>query len=134
MNAVVDTNVLFNFFWRDSFIRKILISPGNKFYSPELAVKELEKYSPLIISKTGISKKEFSNILKDLISFVKIVPKRNYKKFIEFALGISPDKDDSEFLALCLKLNLPLWSNDRKLKNQDNVIVLDTEDLIDMMF
>ena len=32
-----------------------------------------------------------------------------------------------------LKLNLPLWSNDRKLKEQDEVIVLNTKEIIDLI-
>ncbi|WP_366938811.1 PIN domain-containing protein [Thermococcus sp.] len=31
-------------------------------------------------------------------------------------LRVSPDKDDADFVALALKVNAPLWSNNRRLK------------------
>ncbi|MEK6833582.1 MAG: PIN domain-containing protein [Nanoarchaeota archaeon] len=134
MRVVVDTNILFSFFWRNSFIRKVLVSSNNEFVSSGLAIKELKKYSSLIINKTGISEKEFSIELNKLKNFVKFFSKKEYIHLINEAKRISPDKNDSEFLALCLKLSFPLWSNDKLLKKQDKVIVLNTEDFIDLMF
>jgi predicted nucleic acid-binding protein len=134
MRAVVDTNVLFSFFRKDSLTRKILIFPGNYFISPEFAIKEFKKHSGLICSKTRISKFNFSRELKKMKSFVKIIPKKNYENFLANAQKFSPDKDDSEFIALCLKLNLPLWSNDKLLKTQDKIAVLNTKDLIEILF
>lgn len=133
MRCVVDTNILFSFFWKDSFTRQILVSPSNEFFSSELALKELIKYFPLISSKTGLSKKEFSYELNKLKTVVRFFPREHYKNFIRDAEKISPDKDDSDFFSLCLKLNLPLWSNDRLLKKQDRVAVLNTEELIDVL-
>ena len=34
------------------------------------------------------------------------------------------------YFALALKLNCGIWSNDKKLKNQDKVKVYSTEDLL----
>src|SRR3990167_5760518 len=107
MMFVADTNVLFSFFWKDSFIKQILVSPNMEILSPEFALYELKKYSSLIISKTKISKNEFNLEFNRLKSFVKFFPKKDYANFLKEAEIISPDKDDSNFLALCLKLNLP---------------------------
>ena len=52
MILVVDTNILFSFFWKNSLIRKILTFSEEKFISPEIAFIELKKYSALIINKT----------------------------------------------------------------------------------
>ena len=41
------------------------------------------------------------------------------------AVKISPDKDDAEFFALCLKFSCFLWSNDSMLKNQGINIGID---------
>lgn len=132
MIIVADTNILFSFFWKNSFIRQILISPNMEIFSPEFAINELSKYSNLILNKAKISKKEFILELKKLKSFIKFLPKKEYIKFMEEAEKISPDKEDANFLALCLKLNIPLWSNDKELKKQDKVVVLNTEDIIDI--
>lgn len=132
MILVVDTNILFSFFWRNSLVRQILTFPDAKFISPEIAFRELKKYSSLIINKAGLSKKEFISEFSKLKSIIKIPFKKDYKDFIEKAEKISPDRDDSDFLALCLKLNLPLWSNDKKLKEQDKVVILNTKDVLEM--
>ncbi len=132
MILVVDTNILFSFFWKNSFIKKILTFPKEKFISPEIAFIELKKYSSLIINKTKLSKKEFALEFKKLKSIIKIPLKKNYKDFVKEAEEISPDINDIGFLALCLKLNLPLWSNDKKLKEQDKVMVLNTKDVLEI--
>ena len=62
------------------------------------------------------------------------IDKKEYSQFIKEAEGFSPDKNDSEFFALCLKHSCFLWSNDLALKNQENVKVLSTEEFIDFMF
>ena len=132
MILVVDTNVLFSFFWQDSFIRQILTSKNIEFFSPEIAVEELKKYSSLIIKKAKISNKEFNSEIVRLKSFVKFIPKNNFHGFTEESQKIAPDKDDTDFLALCLKLNAPLWSNDKELKKQNKIIVLDVKDILDL--
>ncbi len=132
MRLVADTNILFSFFWKGSLIKQILASSNMKILSPEFALDELKKYSPLILSKTKITKKEFNSDLKNLNSIVRFLPENYYKDFIKVAEEISPDKADAHFLALCLKLNLPLMSNDKELKKQDKVIVLDIKDILDI--
>lgn len=133
MKCVVDTNILFSFFKKDSLTRKFLLS-SNKFISSSLALIELKKYAPLIISKSNISEKEFSVELNRLKKYVKFFPSNFYKKYLKQALIISPDKDDADFLALCIKMQFPLWSNDKDLKKQDKVTILSTEDLIHILF
>ena len=134
MMLVVDTNILFSFFWENSFTKKILMNSNIQFVSPKLAPKELKKYSSLIMQKTGISKKEFQLKFDELFSFVKIVSEKEYKSFLKNAEKISPDKDDSEFFAICLKLKIPLWSNDKLLKNQNEIEVLSTKDILELIF
>jgi predicted nucleic acid-binding protein len=133
MKCVVDTNILFSFFKKDSLTRSILTS-SNNFISSEFALIELKKYSSVIISKTSISEKEFLKELNELKKYVKFFPKQLYKESLKLALTISSDKDDADFLALCIKMQFPLWSNDKELKKQDKVTILSTEDLIQILF
>ena len=132
MKLVTDTNILFSFFWEDSLIKQILTSPNMEILSHIFALDELKKHSSLIINKTKISKREFTVEFNKLKSFVKFLPKEYYQSFLKTAEEISPDKSDAHFLALCLRLNLPLWSNDKELKKQNKVIVVDIKDIIDI--
>ncbi len=134
MKLVVDTNILISFFWGGSFTKHLLENTSFKFFSPELALEELKKYSKLIIKKTNITKKEFNNRLTKLKSIVNFIPKDEFNEFSDIAQQILQDKDDADFLALALKLKIPIWSNDSLLKDQKKVKVLTTEDLIDLLF
>ena len=134
MKLVVDTNILFSFFWKESVTRKLLSTSNFELVSPITALEELKKYSGDIINKTDITKKEFNSELLKLQKIIRFITKEGYSDFIEEAEKIVPDKDDVGFLALCLKYSCFLWSNDSLLKNQDKVKVLSTEDIIDILF
>ena len=65
---------------------------------------------------------------------MKFLPQKDYTKFLSNAKEITPDIKDADFLALCLKENSILWSNDNLLKNQDKVKVLSTEEIVRLIF
>jgi len=134
MKIVVDTNILFSFFWEGSLTRRLLITSNFELISPAIALKELQKYSEEICKRLKMSGKNFIEQLNKLKGIVKFIDKKEYSQFIKEAEGFSPDKNDSEFFALCLKHSCFLWSNDLALKNQENVKVLSTEEFIDFMF
>lgn len=134
MKFVVDTNILFSFFWKSSITRKLLLTSNFELISPRTALEELKKYSKEIINKTKISKKEFNSELTNLRKIINFINKLEYSSFLREAGKISPDKDDADFLALCLKFNCFLWSNDYILKNQDKVKILSTEEIIEVLF
>ncbi|MFT4305189.1 MAG: PIN domain-containing protein [Candidatus Woesearchaeota archaeon] len=129
MKFVVDTNILFSFFWKNSVTYKLLLKL--EVYSPECALEEIKKYEKEIIKKTGLSKKEFNELRKELVIAVDFIPIEDYKSKLKEALKICPDENDIDFFSLCLKLNLPLWSNDKLLKNQKKIIVLNTYNVLD---
>ena len=130
MRLVVDTNILFSFFNKNSFTRRLLENPNFNLISPEYSLEEIKKYSNLITSKTKISEKRFKESLRELKKIVKFIPQKRYLKFLRIAGEISPDFYDKDFLALCLKENSVLWSNDKILKNQNKVKVLSTEEIL----
>ena len=134
MKIAVDTNILFSFFWKNSFTKKLLINSLFELVSPELAIEELKKYSKEIMKKAKISKKDFDRLLKDLKLYVKIINKKEYSSFIPNCESFSPDKDDLEFFALCKKFSCSLWSNDFILKRQNEIKVLTTKEIIELLY
>jgi len=134
MNIVVDTNILFSFFWEESFTKKLILNIHLNLISPEIALDELNKYRLEIIRKTKISKRGFIDNLHALKSIVRFIDKETYSKFIQEARLISSDEKDADFFALCLKENCFLWSNDNLLKNQNKINVLSTEEVINFLF
>lgn len=60
---------------------------------------------------------------------MKFAKEEEYSKFLPEGRKISPDPDDSDFFALALKLDCPIWSEDKKLKEQSRIRVLNTREL-----
>jgi predicted nucleic acid-binding protein len=101
--------------------------------APEFLLEEFKKHSKLILEKTNRSQTEFDdliNIFKDKIIFA---PYSFFSDCLNLANKISPDPNDSAYFALALKLNCSIWSNDKRLKNQDEIKIYSTQDLIGLL-
>lgn len=130
MLLVVDMNILFSFFRRSSFTRELLTNPNLKLCSPAYALDELNKHLDELMSKAKISIGTFE-LYKTLLSwFVEFVPLSGYRDFRNEAESICPDPDDTQYFALALKLSCPIWSKDKRLKEQSSVKVFTTAELI----
>ncbi len=129
MKLVVDTNVLITFFWEKSVLHRLLYH--HELFAPEFALEEINKYEKEIRQKIGLSVVSFKRIKTELATLAYFVSLSAYQQQIKKALKISPDKNDVDFFALALTLNLPLWSNDKKLKQQNKVLVYTTAELLE---
>ncbi len=130
MELVVDTNIMFSFFWKKSLTRKLLMDEKLILFSPEFSLEEIKKYEKEIIQKTNITKKEFNEIRRELAIAINFIPINEYKNFFKKAIVFSPDKKDIDFFALAIKLKIPLWSNDSQLKKQNYLIVYNTKEIL----
>jgi predicted nucleic acid-binding protein len=131
MRLVVDTNVLFSFFKCESVTRRLLtnfelIEPA----TPSFCIEELAEHKELICAKSKLSAREFEEVLGDLLIFVKVIPLSEYRTFLLGAKSISPDPDDIELFAVALKLACPIWSNEKAFKNQSEVRIYTTAELL----
>ena len=126
---VVDTNVLFTFFFKNSVAQKILPKRVFDFCSPVYALEEINSYRSEIEKKARISADAFAKLREELALFVEFVPSEEYSAYMKKATDI-PDKNDIDFIALALKTGCPLWSNDKELKKQSLVEVLTTDEFI----
>ena len=130
MNLVVDTNVLFSFFNEKSKARELLTFPSLELYSPEFALGELNRHKEEIKRKFSLSELQFSLILKLLETSVNFVGIEYYKGFVPKGYELASDPDDTDFFAVALKLNCAIWSNDRDFKNQPEIEVYTTQELL----
>ncbi len=129
MKIVADSNILFTFFWKDSFTKGILVDQNFEFFAPEIAIHEIKNNKQEITKKTKSSEEEFNSLLGELAIFVEFIPLDEYIDKVSEADVIS-DKDDIDFIALALKLNCEIWSNDPHLKEQNKVKVYTTSEFI----
>lgn len=130
MNIVVDTNILFSFFWKNSLTKKLILNSSLELYSPIYVTEEILKYKSEIIKKTNINNDSFDHYLNELKDSIQLIKRIDYSDFLVDAMLLSPDEKDADFFALCLKNSCPIWSNDLTLKKQEKIKVLTTKEII----
>lgn len=134
MELVIDTNIVFAAIVKNSVSRHLLLNSNLILYSPEGLISELEEHKEEIRRKSGLGKEKYNELMAILLSKIKLVSKESIAPFLKNALEFSPDEDDSPFLALCLAKGIPLWSNDKPLKERQSVVrVLSTSELFSVM-
>jgi len=134
MRIIVDNNILFSLMKPDSTSSFLFESMKVGFIAPSFIIKEFKKYRGECMKKSGLGEIDFKKREKHVFGRVKIIELEEYRSKLGEARKVSPDPDDSLYFALALKLNLPIWSNDVLLKDQDKVRVLSTEEIVKLMF
>lgn len=133
MKLVVDSNILFTYFWKESVTKELLLKEEFELFAPEFALEEINKYKEEIQEKTSILEEEFKTAKTDIAIAVNFISTEEYKAFLKEALKIAPDPNDIDFFALALKLKISIWSNDKKLKEQKLVRVYTTEEIVNLL-
>lgn len=130
MDFVVDANIIFAALIKDNFSYYFLFEKEFHLFTPEYVFIELEKHKEEILEKTERTSEEFYRLIEVLKRRLIIVPLEELTKYIEKAEQISPDRGDIAYFALALKLNCSIWSNEKKLKQQDEIKVYHTHELV----
>ena len=133
MEIIIDNNILFSLMSPNSIASKIFENSDIKFIAPNYIKTELEKYKEECQIKSGLSKNEFEERKKYLESKIIFYQVEEYKKFLKKAIKLISDPDDIPYLALALKKNNSIWSNDPHLKKQSQIGVLTTKELIELL-
>jgi len=128
MRLVVDANVLFALAKPDSVANELVKRQKINLIAPDFALLELHKHKKELIAKSGNS--EYETLLKSKVHFVKI---EEYKPFVLKALKMTSDAKDAVYIALAMKYNSMIWSNDSHLKEQKHIQVFTTSELIDLV-
>lgn len=130
MKLVVDANILFSLAKPSSVANKITTDLSLELFAPDFAIEELTKYKEVFSKKSGL---EFKSAIKFLKERVVFVNKKEYSGLINKFLSKISDEKDLVYLALAFKLNLPVWSNDKHLKEQSEIPILSTSELISLV-
>jgi len=102
-------------------------------FTPSFCIDELNEHKGLICEKSKLSDSEFEEVLDDLLIFVKVYSLLEYKEFLLDVNALSPDPDDIDLFALALKLDCPLWAQEKAFNTQSRVKVVSTSDLISLL-
>ena len=137
MRFVVDSNVVFTIIIAGDKSKafRIVRDYNLTLYFPEDGLLEFKKH------KVKLKKysKEFE--LKSFLAFslIHVIPSEIYEDKIPEAYNIAKqfDEKDTPFIALALKLNIPIWTNDKKIieygLKTGKYLALDTESLEDLL-
>jgi len=131
MLLVIDANELFSLIIRgNKESREIFLSNNIHLIAPEFMLIEFSKNEDEILSKTHRTKGEFELLLSVLEDRIEFIPKDEFEKFMPESLNLLPSHGkDAEYLALALKFNCPVWSEEKLLKTQSKVEILNTKEL-----
>lgn len=132
MELVVDANIVISALISSSGeTRHLLFHEEIHLFAPEYLLKEIGKHKKEILHKSKLTDIDLEKALDLVCLRIEFVPFSKFEKYIPRAKEISPDPDDIEYVALALKLNHPLWSNDKRLKQQKYVKIYSTTELLE---
>ena len=129
---VIDTNIIFSALLKNSAARKIILSDTFDLFVPEFLFTEIIKYEEVILKKSGMGRENLELLLLLLQSHISVIP---FKMFFDFLEADEKemekiDMKDTPFIALALKLKIPIWSNDLHFKKQRKVESLNTAEIM----
>ena len=135
MRLIVDANILFSALIRDGITRKLICNPSLSLYAPSTIMEEFLEHIEELKEKTEGDINTITDKVEELINLnIHKVPENSFLGFISQATNISPDPDDVAYIALALKLKCAIWSNDRRLReNQTSIKIYTTKDILDMI-
>ena len=131
MKLVVDTNKIVACLLRDGKVRRLLFLPVLEFYTIEYALEEIERHKEYFLRK--VSGVFFDVLLKKAEKIIKVVEMKEVRNYVREAKEIAKqfDEKDVPFIALALKLNVPIWTNDKRMiefgLKTGKYLALDTE-------
>lgn len=132
MFVVADANELFSLLIKGTEKSEcVLFSDDVELIAPEFLLVEFANNELEILSKTHRSEEDFSRLLSIFERRIRFVPKEDFTGFIPQALEILKEHlKDAPYVALALKFNCAIWSEDKSLKKRAVVGVLNTDELL----
>lgn len=134
MELIIDANILISALINtEGKTYDLIFNDDITLFAPEFLIEEIRKYEEEILSKSGLKKEEFELFLSLVSSKIKFIPYSEFFSSIQESEKITPDVNDIEYFALASKFHCAIWSNDKKLKEQNQIKIYSTEELIKMI-
>lgn len=115
LTLVVNSNILFAAAIKNGMTAEILLSHRLSLIAPEWLFIEFKKYQNLLVDRTHRTEAEFEKFVEIMEERIKLVPRNEFKPWVEQARKASPS-NDFPFTALAKAFEVPVWSNDKELK------------------
>jgi len=137
MIIIIDSNILVSAIIKDGFTRELIVQCKEQLVAPEYLFQEIRNNEEEILLKSKLNIKDYRDLLKILLKYITIIPNEVIMSHREEAIKIIKDIDvyDALFIATALAFdNSVIWSNDKKLKMQSRVKIINTEEIIKLTF
>jgi len=129
VRLAVDTNILISALLKKSLSRKLWFEAEIELCAPEYVVDELHESEAEILEKFDGSPTEFAKLENLLLKKIKLIRAETLLPFLSASRTIIEDEGDLAFIACALYLGCDIWSNDKDLKKQNTVKVLNTTEI-----
>ncbi len=132
MRLAVDANIPVAALLKDATTRQILLEDNLEFFAPEYLLDEIKKIlkNPKFRKRIPLNNKDLSDLSFAILSRIIFIPEKAFLPFIKHSMPLVTHVEDAPYIALCMALKIPLWSNDSALKGQHKVIIYTTPELI----
>jgi predicted nucleic acid-binding protein len=115
IRIIVDSNIIFSLVIKEksSTYLNIFLKDNLEFFAPEDIIHEFRIHKEELKGKS----EEFERGIFLAFSFVRIIPREFYRDMMRKAFEICKnfDEKDSPFVGLALKLEAPIWTNDKAI-------------------
>lgn len=132
MQLIIDANIIMAMLIRPGKPIDLFFHESLELYAPELLFKEVVRNIKTIEKKSRLNGSEIRQFIKVLRNNISIVPEEEFINYKDIAQDICPDEKDITYFALALKLKCGIWTNEKKLKEQDKVQIFNTHELINL--
>lgn len=135
MKVVIDANELFSLLIKGSRDSKeILFSNKIELIAPEFIFVEFLNNKEEILCKTHRGEEEFLEVFSIFQDKIRLIAQQEFESLIDEACNLFPEHTkDSPYLALALKYSCPIWSEEKLLKKQNKIEVLNSKELAETL-
>lgn len=120
---------------KESLTRELLLSSKFILYVPKIVFNEIFSHLDELCSRSKLTKNDLLTILNILLEHIIVVEENLYEDLLIKAYNICKqfDAKDAPFIALAMKLKIPIWSNDKDLQTKQKVVkVYNTQEIINL--
>jgi len=133
MKITVDTNRVIAALVKDSTTRKIIFNGNFEFVTPDCTIAEIQEHKEELKVKTNLNDDEFNILLALVFENIAIIPKSDYKSYLDECKNDISDEDDIPVLAVAIATKAEaIWAHDPHFKEQKKVKVFTNIDLLNI--
>ncbi len=132
MKLVVDANIIISLLIKPGKPLELFFHENLEVFGPGLLMEEINRNKAMILEKSGLNESELKTLLILIKQKLILITEDEFTGFFDSATETCPHHKDITYFALALYLKCPIWSNEKKLKEQNKVVIYATHELMDL--